>query len=401
MPEKKDLNFSPSRRHFLVLSAQIGATVSLATAVSGCELIPPPEITTRIMVPEGFKPRLVARSGYPSVVHSDYLWHPAPDGGGCFATEDGGWVYTSNSETDSQGGVGVLRFDANGQIIDSYPILQGTRRNCSGGETPWGTWLSCEEVPDGRVWECEPVNRQPARVRPLMGSFNHEAACVDPNTHYIYLTEDERDGCLYRYRPLDINLSGRSELDQGFLEIACMKDGYVNWREVPDPAATVQPTRYQVPQATRFNGGEGIDIYDNVIKFSTKGDNRIWALNLLDHSIQVMCDMSPYIQDVDDVTHTPVGNALIAEDGGQMRVYWLPTDEVNPLVLLRLPDHNHSEITGLAFSPDGSRLYFSSQRGNTDSGDNGLTFELSGDFTNLKADTPLVEWTLDHPGIIS
>ncbi len=118
MKGNNDFDFSPARRRFLVLSTQIGAVASMATLVSGCEVIPPPETRTKIMVPEGFEPRLVARSGYPSVANSEYLWHPAPDGAGCFATEDGGWVYASNCETSSQGGVGVLRFDANGQIVD-------------------------------------------------------------------------------------------------------------------------------------------------------------------------------------------------------------------------------------------------------------------------------------------
>jgi secreted PhoX family phosphatase len=41
-----------------------------------------------------------------------------------------------------------------------------------------------------------------------------------------------------------------------------------------------------------------------------------------------------------------------------------------------------SEICGPAFSPDGKRLYFSSQRGTTGStsGSGGITYEISGQF---------------------
>ena len=45
--------------------------------------------------------------------------------------------------------------------------------------------------------------------------------------------------------------------------------------------------------------------------------------------------------------------------------------------LVRIDGHWLSEITGPAFSPDGSRLYFSSQRGKTGSrSTGGMTFEL-------------------------
>ena len=34
-----------------------------------------------------------------------------------------------------------------------------------------------------------------------MGRFNHEAACVDPATGFVYLTEDRTDSVLYRFIP--------------------------------------------------------------------------------------------------------------------------------------------------------------------------------------------------------
>lgn len=70
------------------------------------------------------------------------------------------------------------------------------------------------------------------------------------------------------------------------------------------------------------------------------------------------------------------GELLIAEDGGNMEIVILAAGMIKPL--LQIIGQDHSEITGPAFSPDGSRLYFSSQRGISRRDQNGITYEISG-----------------------
>ena len=61
------------------------------------------------------------------------------------------------------------------------------------------------------------------------------------------------------------------------------------------------------------------------------------------------------------VTVSPNGDVLVAEDGDLMRLFVIVPNE--PAKLLMQITKGNSEITGPAFTPDGSRLYFSSQRG--------------------------------------
>ena len=336
-----------------------------------------------LRLPEGFSSRIVARSGEP-VGNTDYRWHAAPDGGATYPTEDGGWIYVSNSEILILGGVSAIRFDAQGGIRDAYNVLTRSNKNCAGGATPWHTWLSCEETSVGQVYECSPWGEQEAILRPALGKFKHEAVAVDSDEWHLYLTEDESDGGFYRFTADRFNADGYPHLASGLLEIASVSDdGQVTWLPIPDPEYTGElATRYQVPELTSFNGGEGIWYFNSVVYFSTKGDNRVWAYQTQTDQLEVIYNGNGQLNGVDNLTVSCCGDVLVAEDGGNMQIVAIaPNGELKTLV--QVEGQDDSEITGPAFGPSGTRLYFSSQRGPTDQSSDGITYEVSGPFHRL------------------
>jgi hypothetical protein len=109
----------------------------------------------------------------------------------------------------ASGGTTTLVFNPDaGQLVESYASLSGTIRNCAGGPTPEGSWLTCEETTDivagvrhGYVFEVPADGVSDAVPLKAMGRFSHEATATDPSTGIVYLTEDAGSSALYRFRP--------------------------------------------------------------------------------------------------------------------------------------------------------------------------------------------------------
>lgn len=326
-----------------------------------------------------------------------------------------GKAYGRQAGLPFPGGTTTIVYDYRLQRrISSYLSLAGTIRNCAGGVTPWGSWLSCEEtvhvgdLRHGFVFEVPGDSKGLVDPVPLkaLGRFNHEAALVDPASGIAYLTEDREDGLFYRFLP-----ASPGRLSEGRLQALGFTDGSVdtrNWTALDwaegssrsvrwidldgvDSAVDDLRQRGRAKGAAIFGRGEGIypgtgELYFTCTSGGAARIGQIMRYSAAAQALQLFSesDDSKLFSYVDNIAVTPWNHLLLCEDNADAsRINHLKA--VSPGGKVYTVGRNahpaRGELAGPCFSPDGSILFLNLYNP-------GTTFALTGPWQRLDL-TPL------------
>ena len=327
-------------------------------------------------------------------------------------------------DVNAFGGTTNLVYDEKNNSVESeFLSLSGTEGNCSGGATPWGTWLTCEESvnkkstqekPHGYVFEVDPndkPNLQKAKPLKELGRFNHEAVAFDTFGN-AYLTEDRSDGLFYKYTP-----SKKGDLNKGQLFALAirnvknidtrnwsktnylLKDRYKTiWIPLDDIDPEQDTLRFEGKEkgALIFARGEGIINSPDSIYFScTSGGlnqkGQIWRFNFSDpknETIELWYESSnPHygrynrsfkgneLNMPDNMGLSPWGDLIICEDNSDLNRLWGISKTGRPYIIAE-NSHSGSEFAGVCFSPSGKTMFVNLQS-------NGQTFAITGNWETV------------------
>ena len=305
-------------------------------------------------------------------------------------------------DPEAGGGTVTLEFDTlRGECVSSWSSISGTVRNCAGGPTPWGSWLTCEETTigigtadltknHGYIFEV-PVEGPPVTTPyTAMGRFSHEAVAIDPATGFVYETEDAGSNSgFYRFRPYVpgalqhggilemLAVKGRPQFDTRTNQSPDWLD--VEWHTIddPDPAlAAGAPSVFAQGFAkggARFGRLEGAWYGNSRIYFvSTSGGNvgqgQIFEFDPLNERMRLLFESpsADVLNAPDNLCVSPRGGIVLCEDGnGTEYVHGLTVDGTifrfaqNNVDLRTTPingfnlDYRGSEFAGACYSPDG------------------------------------------------
>ena len=298
------------------------------------------------------------------------------------------------SRTHCFGGTTSIVYNIQTEKVESqYLSLAGTLVNCSGGKTPWNTWISCEETTikegvgitknHGYNFEVFPsLTPKLNKAVPLkaMGRFRHEGVAFDKSSGYVYQTEDRSDGLFYRFIP---NI--KNKLDQGGkLQVLSFRDWRgidtrnwdkknvvtdkkykVRWIDIEDVDSPDDDLRYRGNNkgGAIFARGEGIFLSDNVLFFTatTGGQNKtgqVWKYTLNNQTIELFyeSDNADVLNLPDNIILSPNGSVILCEDGkGRDRLVCIKKDKT--ISYLANNAYNNQELAGACFSPDNKILF--------------------------------------------
>lgn len=386
-------------------------------------------------LPEGFRYLTFGWRGDP--MDDGKPTPPLHDGMAAFAGPGGTVVLVRNHEVSASpafgespydphagGGTTTIVFDPSAErVIRMHPSLAGTFRNCAGGRTPWGSWLTCEETviapagdnpttkQHGYIFEVPHDGTSNAQPLKAMGCFVHEAIAVDPDTGIVYETEDRAQAGLYRFIP---NTKGRLA-DGGRLQMLAIdgrarfdtsrgqREGAtygIHWVDIPEPDRPhADPARGDargVLQQGLERGGalfsrlEGAAYGDGRIFItSTDGGDaqmgQVWEIDPKNERLRLVFESpGPQLLNMpDNLCLSPRGGLAICEDGtmnpsmqGLMRDGRIFRFARNAIKLAGerngiIGDFTSRELAGVTYSPDGEWLFFNVQVP-------GITFGVTG-----------------------
>lgn len=283
----------------------------------------------------------------------------------------------------------------NGNLASDYASLGGTVRNCAGGRTPWGTWISCEEsvltpATSGSVSKKHgynfevPVAGGPVLAEPLvaMGRFNHEATATDPTTGFVYQTEDRNDSAFYRYRSFNyadlagggileaLVITGQPAVDTstGFLSMLNVPID-VEWVEITDVDPDGDTLRVEAHSkgAAFFSRGEGAwwgngFVYFTCTNGGDAGQGQVWAYDPQAETLTLVVESTSAaeLDHPDNITVGPVGRLFLCEDGsGEEFVHGV--DDEGTLFRVIQNNFEQSEFAGVCFSSDERFMFVNTQ----------------------------------------
>jgi secreted PhoX family phosphatase len=311
--------------------------------------------------------------------------------------------YDRGARSYVRGGTTTLLVSRELTLVRCFPSLAGTVMNCAGGPTPWGSWISCEETLETPETDHRLQRRHgycfevPASATGLvapvpltaMGRFRHEAIAVDPKTGVVFETEDEPDGCLYRFLPHRAGtLAAGGELQALRLldfprgvalttQVLGTRPHDVDWVTVDnaDPGAREISVRVQAVErgATILSRGEGIwwsapeqAAYIATTTGGSAGTGQILRFAPREGrrgggTLRIVVESTGRSRGdgfawPDNISVTPWGDLIVCQDRrGQAYLWTVRGDgEVAPIARNVL---NRTEFAGACFSPDGRALF--------------------------------------------